>query len=826
MITKLILKGYLPLKDKGINEIVLDKLGDFNIILGRNGYGKTSIMRQLNYYPPDNSAFDEETGYKEIHAVMNGKHYRLTTKTSSKRAVNHFYIDGENHNKSTTSATQKELVRQHFGLTNDVRHVVSGIRKGDAFSSLSPMRRKQVLMDINPNDVSYALKIYDDVRQEHNYVKNALKYQRQRLAAELQRQKEVAAAPIDELTYEIKLLDERIKEALLLQGMLKDVKHVAIEPNIRKLEKLMADMFSSVPPPDFAPSYYVELSERTKLMMNDKHHRIIELDALIMSLKDRIAKVGQRHPITEEEYEEKKERYILAISQDSEVVKRHRATIASHSFFSDKRWDNKNFVAGIKTFVQQLHKVKLSTCEELTASGFTQLQESLDKAERNVNFLEKERDNFRHQLSHFDQAKSIDCPKCHHLFKRGFEKFDKDGVLTQIDKITEALKNAKKLATELRQKVTENEPWYYSMKSLIEFIRYSSERHYLLEIIKYYDIGKKPAAELITILDVIFCHHENVEKVNTNKAALEELDIQFARMKEFDIHALYWEIDSHQKERNGLERGIRRHKEELALWRTYLDRVKTDELTYSIFTACFEETLELLADHGFHAIKQEVNQRLSDDTPKRDALLAQLMKSNSLSKVVESITKEVKELEEKERHLSYLVETLSPTKGLIGYLMLDFLNAICANVNAIIKEVWTDPLVLLAPNINEEDVDLDYKFRVVTTNPEKPISDISECSGGEIDLIDFLIRLTLLRYLKTSPLFMDEVGVTFDELHRQKFSHYISTQARLNNLPQVFMISHYVSQYGIFNNNDVNVIKLNTTGMKVPVNANENVTIR
>ena len=83
MIVKLILKGYIPLNTKGVEYFETDQLGLMNILIGRNGHGKSSILNEASPMPPENADYVED-GYKYVEIINKGKRYYLESFTGSK----------------------------------------------------------------------------------------------------------------------------------------------------------------------------------------------------------------------------------------------------------------------------------------------------------------------------------------------------------------------------------------------------------------------------------------------------------------------------------------------------------------------------------------------------------------------------------------------------------------------------------------------------------------------------------------------------------------------------------------------------------------------
>ena len=77
------LKGYLRLKPNGITRFRLDIDNPYQIIIGSNGSGKSSIMKELTPLPGNHKQFSKN-GYKIIFLEFNGEFYKLTNDFSTK----------------------------------------------------------------------------------------------------------------------------------------------------------------------------------------------------------------------------------------------------------------------------------------------------------------------------------------------------------------------------------------------------------------------------------------------------------------------------------------------------------------------------------------------------------------------------------------------------------------------------------------------------------------------------------------------------------------------------------------------------------------------
>lgn len=829
MLTQAIFKNYVPLKKKGVNSIVLNRTMLFNIILGRNGYGKTSLLRELNPFPPDNADY-EEGGYKEVHYKINNDFFKLISETG-KKSAHWFYLNGVNLNEGNTLLVQRDLVKQYFGITTEVRNVLTGIDRGDSFSLLSAQKRKSVLMEINPNNTSYGVKIYEKARIAHNQTKGALKHQRQRLAVEEKRQVELKAMSKDEFQEEISRLDSLIQNALILHGSLQGITDPEIKPVIAKLGDIASRLLGNSDKTLHTRSHYIQLIERTQSFIIRDKTRIDGIQALLTDITNKINNFDIPEGMDLKRYEEKIEEVGEELTRIAKEREENLLIIERVDFFSNNTWEVPEYKTDFGDFLTALQSVEITEDKDLTSQGYVLHVSKLEEIRTVLKGLEEDIRSQTHKLKHYESADSVACPECDHKFKIGFEKIDPEKIRASIAALTENFEKNKAEELRLANFIENNEGWYVTMNNLMRVVRYTKEPRFFLDMIREYNIGKVSQSVIQNVLKNVKAVLVLNEQQDTAIARQTTLKAQYALLSESDIRSLQAQFDELSIELGYTQKRMRIRTKDIESFTRSIETIDGDNLLADAYLAELDNLMDLLQQKGKFKIKQKVIEMLGVFTPQKERLVMDLIRAESLSSVIHSIEEQVAELEKREKHLKIIMDNLSPVKGVIGEMMIDFLNSVCANVNAAIEPIWTDSLKLQSCHIEEDgdDIDLDYKFPVLTGLGDKPNEDIRKCSGGEREIIDFMMRRVLHRYVGDRsgiPLIMDEIGITFDELHRGRFIGYINEQLRLDLLPQTFMISHYVNQYGAFNNKDINIIALNTKGLNVPEELNLNTAIQ
>ena len=129
--------------------------------------------------------------------------------------------------------------------------------------------------------------------------------------------------------------------------------------------------------------------------------------------------------------------------------------------------------------------------------------------------------------------------------------------------------------------------------------------------------------------------------------------------------------------------------------------------------------------------------------------------------------------------------------------MDEYILKFITQMNNIIKSVWTYPMEIL-PCRNKKG-DLDWYFPVKIMDGEDS-DDINNLSSSQSDIVNHAFkRLIMLTHdLEDFPLFNDELSNTMDDTHRVNAMKMIYDTVINNQCSQMFFISHFAPQHGVF----------------------------
>lgn len=156
--------------------------------------------------------------------------------------------------------------------------------------------------------------------------------------------------------------------------------------------------------------------------------------------------------------------------------------------------------------------------------------------------------------------------------------------------------------------------------------------------------------------------------------------------------------------------------------------------------------------------------------------------------------------------------------------MLGFIGSYIGEMNNIMRSIWEYQLEIKLCNLDNGV--LDYTFPLTVEGEQVP--DINFGSTGQIDIINLAFTMVMRQYLGITdfPLYLDETGASFDEVHRTLLMRYILMLIESKQCSQVFMINHYTAVTGGLTNHDVVVLDDRNITTPADFNTNVNITYR
>ena len=812
------------------------------LILGTNGSGKSNLLRQLSPMPPTRSDF-VENGYKRLTLSHREKSYILTSDFSRKDSVHSFNQDGVEMNEGGSTEVQKELVRQYLGWNNDVEALCFNTFD---FCGMSTGQREALFTRLNPLKIGFILDYAKTLKSQSRTCKN--------LIARLLDRK---------VLIEAKLLEPALlKELTAEQKDLQD-KTTFFNKMLVKLERPLQDL-RSIPEPAQGHSAFDEtigyLHETNLTLQRDSYSWAFvdrkDPSGQILSLEKSLATYDFESAQIETRIVEEQQwlRNLTADLRDY-VEEDHlialRAQISSldaelHGLIAQKcetpfpidllRAEDRilptlheilsQFMDGPSTLIprkgierkRRLHNHWINVRNEYTRL----VRSSLSKCEH----YEK---SLTYKLSDIpDQpcAKSA-CP----LYANFKSSYDTTQKLLADERRNITLWN-QRISTINRYLDLQDTQFRTHAPYVALFQRLSdliSEYAPIQMFFRGSDVLNRIASNPLGFYHQIKAHFTSSQAyyaIPPVEEKLLRLRLELAqseKMTGMEKEALTKQIaDLTEKLENDQVRDWELHllKEQaegrIAHIKSFLKALETlDEnldYTQDLITSNFRHhernKLEWLRD----TITKSLNEILSRHSEIQLTLKDQSALQERYKHEILSV------LEDTEKERDRIERVVSALDDIPYEYTTKYVNTLLRSANAFIAKVFTYPLYI--PSVGKEK-SFQYKLPYVADTTDSP--DISRCSTAQMEMINLALTLACRQALGLNdyPLFLDEVGKTFDPAHQQKLLDLFVLITDEQLASQLFIVNHHAVIHGGLLNaetlvlSDLNIMKTDSSNRHV-----------
>ncbi len=828
-ITKLILHKYLRLALSNIETFTYTPEADVQVILGTNGSGKSSIIREASPLPSHHSNFGMG-GYKYIEFLHNGKRYVAESKWVGTN-FKHFFTeyDGENvvvMNNGGTATAQRDMVKDKTGLTPEIFLLLIGAN-GYTFTDFSTTERRQWLTRFSPTDMTFAFKLFNDFRTASRDATGAFKHIANRISVETE--KLVEMGDVSRLETQAKQMREELNTLMVNkeQGLPRtwdvDSRLGRILNQVNTISKALLALEVTppigldIPMPHTVANLENEIANiRVKIGINESALSLYTteyvsyesfLNTMQVSGANGIGELTERLEQISEDLREYRNRISRFEVTNTAELKADTEAVSNllDSIFSDMP-DNYD-----KKYNQVKYKEMANLADE-TRIAITRRQNSISQMET--------------RLEHLLHTEDSECPKCQHTWKPGVKPNEEQGLKETIAKYQAELIELQPLLKDACEYVEQTNDYMAYVN------RYRSVVNNYPRLQPLWDSLSEDNMFYLAPSRCLAMFRLWVADLNTN-AVIESLVKQQTTLNDALQQAdqLNQGTGGHIGERaQSLDRLIHEHTDQLMLlrikkesyedYRNSLEKLGNLKAELVKEWNALEETRDLL-------IRVTRDQLIDGCIEQHQNTLAiaqhAINQKSTLEGIVNDHKKSLTTLGLEKECYELLVDALSPTSGFIAEQLMGSIETMVHQQNAIINAIWTYELNVLPCGF--EDNELNYRFPMTIELPTNRAEDVSDGSSAQKDIINLAFRL--LGYSKLGlvdfPLFLDEVGASFDEQHRYNLIGFIHELIQTNQHSQVFMISHYASAYGSFLNAETVVVSPNN--VTVPDSHNQNVTI-
>lgn len=803
-ITRLELRGYHRLGLCNIDHLVYTPESNYQLILGTNGSGKSSLIFELSPLPAHHSMYTTD-GLKDITIEHRGSTYRLIS--DFKTGKHSFSIDGdENLNRGGTQQVQLQLVEQYFNGYNRELHAV--LTDEDLFTSMDAKERRARIMALSSQDYSWPLALHKKLASMARDRVGAVKHINSRQA--------------------------EIRNSLKALGSVEGLSELALQLR----EEMDALLTSQSPSPK--PVYETEqilrqtldnvaqMSRRVVEMVHELRYSgpvaMQDIEAIeahaAESDRDVVAKKALTDRLAAEytEIETTIHGFQTSDGVTPENVESHLTELRDRISEALER-QNSHF--GALDDADMICMDNQTVLPQLSAL-FMQLPNNEDRTYSKQN-LEKARDDFRvlqdrysqydgkllsvnRRISAIEQAKETDCPSCGYVWREGVspgelaELKERQVALAADLEMISVTKNA---LEEYLERSAEVGSLYVEFRSLTtNYPRLRPLWNHIADQ-RLHMVNPSSQTPVFGLWTQACDNARELQNLQRREKQLTELSEQWANGGGVGhlgqrMAAIVKAIEEETISLNSKRRVAQQASDYLSDVRRLSNTVDQLSLLADQISRQHGKVIDSYRDEAIGALKYRHHTEMA-------SIQARLTEHGTLDGLIRDLERDLDGTTASRDALQLLAKALSPVDGLIAEQLTGFIECLTRQLNSIISSIWTYDLEVRPCGLSSGE--LDYKFPLAAGNA-RPVPDVSKGSKAQKQVVNLAYKLTemLYRGLHEFPLFMDEPGEGFDEQHRTQLMSFIKQLMDSGDYSQLFMISHYASNHGAFSQADTSVL--------------------
>jgi hypothetical protein len=820
------LVGYKRLMLNNIHRLKMNMTEIVQLILAKNGAGKSSLLWEISPNPSDASDYAKE-GSKTIIIEKGGNTFVLRS-SFGKKTMHSFRLGDEELNEGGTVSVQRKLVEEYFSYSEAIHEIVTGRTR---FSLMSTAERRRWFIRFSPIEFDYALGVFDKIKKRHSEVRGGLETAKRRLVVEITK----AITPEEEL--KLRSESEQLQSELaFLQEQRAPVSKSSYQYSqerqnkLREIEAVSVTILrmQSIDRPDDQRLTIKEIDDLLTICNNESSvitalmkQEVVEHDKLAET-KTILEKTGQHGvQVLKEQLEalEAEQRQwesgkVLKLSVENpaaaiSAVESIRDTI-SDVFTAIPSNENKQF--------------NQATLQALKETDLANAETRLNLTQRLANFQA-----IRSRMDAHRSTNDATCPKCRFTWVQGYSEEAYKQNEVSIEEMTKAIEVLDEKIVSVKASLESFEEY---RKLYAEFNRCVRNwpvignffDHILGTELVFNFPRQVPKLleqfrrDLDRDMEVVRC----ADKVKELSSLIFQVS-QVGNANLADVSQKLYESDEKISQLTGRLTELRNRINSYGQYRRQISEMmqlgeRLENLLMSQKKAT-EEEVETLRREAVSKCIQATQVALGK---KADALQA----IDSQKIIIADLTEHITKYTVQEETLKRMVASLSPAEGLIAEALNGSIKNFVNQMNHVIKKIWTYPLKVLECAVSVENgEELDYKFRVMVKDMSNITPDVKFCSSGQREVIDMVFKVMAMVNLGlgNAPLFLDEFGAAFDIEHRTQATQTIKSLMDTMSFSQLYMISHYETSYGSFSNAQICV--LDPRGISVPSEYNQHVII-
>lgn len=774
----------------GKDTVIIKPTTKTQMVLGTNSSGKSSLLDiAFSPLPPEKNDFDSGGSLDQV-IVHKGRTYELKSSFGDKNSYSFIVDGGENLNKGRNITMQLELVKEHFGYTKELHQFLTGRVN---FTSMTPAARQYWISRFSSVDFTYAYQLLKNFQAQltaHKPIADYLSKQLNETRLKLMPEEDVAKmrAQADELHETLELL-------------LREPKHNETALSDWELEQLITktlDELAAFVMTEYPTTENVSDLDGLVALRSEAEATLYQLQGELKARGERLSECEQKKARLEALGEYSPEE--LQASMDATWAMLESIPPQVSEVHPSLLKDHHRPINELRQVLGRLPSVRKSNQDVLEVNNIL-----LDKKMTLGRYVHVIGDLDR-QIQHIHKCEVVSCPACKTQFKPGIEpgkleelesRRQKGEVLVNeltaaVDVVEDELQSTANIAAiyeeldEIRAKYQNSCPGLFQY---LDTFGWTKLGRGLTEKVAIFakdcerqatrDEKQRQYDTLKSRLDLVKAESgQTVQVIEDYKVALDSYN---------EIHRIY---------STAKERKLKLDKA-LTSWSSYIDLYERAEEHYEKIR---KEIIGYCNHHGDVMI-DELIKKTKIDIGIHEAALSE---NETYLNAVKDLEIQVKKARVEEEARRVLVDAMSPKTGLIAEQISLQMSSIIGGVNKMIKRVWSFPLHIFPGEPG--DTEMDYKLPMMVENRQR--HDISVGSSSVKDIINQAFRLTgyYCMNLTDYPLFLDEIGSTFDEAHRYNLIPFLKELVDDVRFSQVLIISHQLDGQTSFPNSQTIIL--------------------
>lgn len=864
------LDNYIPFSHSGNKHVHLVFDDPATAILGNNGCGKSSLLRELTPYPATRTDYGKDG--KVIKVLIHNEHiFELTSDFKNPTSPHSFKKDGVEMNLSGTSDTQRDLVDEHFGINKMILDILSGKFRA---CSASKVERKAVFSSAYPSDLSFVLEYHKKVSSDARACGNQLKLLRNReaevrsyLVDDVERErmesfKTNAEALIDSIDKAVLLLDSEIhryKTKLLSfvtlnydytgktkRQILDELKELTQKIMLAKMKTNIGKHMQDVN--DWGSVKYVDAKFVNNVQMAKVQIDIVkekaetlrdELNKFYTSKQARQAASGRsdleaRLIATNEEIGKLLSKLGCKESSSEMTGDLVQSTFCDTIFTKVlphlRKWADNFHMSGYKMYTRE----QLMEAQSELSRVASDLVLHRKWAEELVPQIDAARDRISRLTS---RSYPSDCTRVCPM---------RSSMESSIKLNDEQLKLLVSKKSDLDEKIEYLEARVRKLDPICKDqvkLHGDFEQHFMshiksfgLEAIAFgesdpYEFMNERPSEAVNRISIACTNTINLENLRSLEAEKVNIEAQLAAMSAVQDAGISAEL---------LDELVADKELQLDKTIDVIDKLESvkrenEEKAYAIRSlwCSMDEAMQRVKDIETFLNKGRCEAVIRYESGiVEDLLKAKHDISNQLFSINKTLNSQQKyrdildseilptsaSVKKEKDLLETIAKGLSPNSGLPCIHLKRFINRIIARANAFIKEVWYYDMELMY--LGDED-ELDFSIGILIRH-NSTVKDLSLLSMGQRAIVDLAINLGICverGWFDQYPMMADEVDAALTDEHRTRLVSMISRLLDENILRQLFLVNHFAIQTGMHHCGSV---VLSPEGIVLPSEYNKN----